>query len=128
MKHMTKDELRAHGETLPLAYTYDAQGNELTYRDSYGNWSERTRDAQGNVLTFKDSNGYWRECTRDAQGNELTFKDNYGNWREFTRDAQGNVLTYRDSYGNWRGVSNEEIDKERARLKQVLKNLKRSKK
>ena len=65
MKHMTKDELRAHGETLPLDYTYDAQGNELTYRDSYG---------------------------------------------------------------NWRGVSNEEIDKERARLKQVLKNLKRSKK
>ena len=107
MKHMTKDELRAHGETLPLAYTYDAQGNELTYRDSYGNWRERTRDAQGNVLTFKDSNGYWRECTRDAQGNELTFKD-------------GN--------GNWRGVSNEEVDKERARLKQVLKNLKRSKK
>ena len=86
MKHMTKDELRAHGETLPLAYTYDAQGNELTYRDSYGNWSECTRDAQGNELTFKDSNGYWR------------------------------------------GVSNEEIDKERARLKQVLKNLKRSKK
>ena len=86
MKHMTKDELRAHGETLPLAYTYDAQGNELTYRDSYGNWSERTRDAQGNVLTFKDGNG------------------------------------------NWRGVSNEEVDKERARLKQVLKNLKRSKK
>ena len=83
---MTKDELRAHGETLPFAYTYDAQGNELTYRDSYGNWSERTRDAQGNVLTFKDGNG------------------------------------------NWRGVSNEEIDKERARLKQVLKNLKRSKK
>ena len=86
MKHMTKDELRAHGETLPLAYTYDAQGNELTYRDSYGTWRERTRDAQGNVLAFKDSNG------------------------------------------NWRGVSNEEIDKERARLKQVLKNLKRSKK
>ena len=86
MKHMTKDELRAHGETLPLAYTYDAQGN---------------------VLTFKGS---------------------YGNWREFTRDAQGNVLTFKDNYGYWRGVSNEEIDKERARLKQVLKNLKRSKK
>ena len=86
MKHMTKDELRAHGETLPLDYTYDAQGNELTYRDSYG---------------------YWRECTRDAQGKGLTYKN---------------------SNGNWRGVSNEEIDKERARLKQVLKNLKRSKK
>ncbi len=65
MKHMTKDELRAHGETLPLECTYDAQGK---------------------VLTYKNSNGYWR------------------------------------------GVSNEEIDKERARLKQVLKNLKRSKK
>ena len=86
MKHMTKDELRAHGETLPLDYTYDAQGQ---------------------VLTFKDSNG---------------------NWGEYTYDAQGNELTYRDSYGYWRGVSNEEIDKERARLKQVRKQLKRSKK
>ena len=86
MKHMTQEELKAYGDTLPL-------------------WS--TRDAQGNELTYKDSNGDWGECTRDAQGNELTYKD---------------------SDGDWRGFSNEDIDKERARLKQVRKNLKRSRK
>ena len=107
MKHMNKDELRAHGDTLPLGSTYDAQGRVLTYKTNTGRWSEYTRDAQSNVLTFKDSDGYWSE---------------------YTRDAQSNVLTYKNSDGNWRGVSNEEIDKERARLKQVRKNLKRSRK
>ena len=86
MKHMTKDELRAHGETLPLG---------------------STRDAHGRVLTYKVSNGYWSE---------------------YTRDANGKVLTFKNSDGNWHGLSNEDIDKERARLKQVRKNLKRSKK
>ena len=107
MKHMNKDELRAYGNSLPLGYTYDAHGRVLTYKDSYGYWYEFTRDAQGYVLTHKSSNGYWSEYTRDAQGRELTYKN---------------------SEGNWRGFSNDEIDKERARLKQVLKNLKRSKK
>ena len=107
MKHMTKEELKAYGETLPLGSTYDAQGNELTYKNSEGYWYEFTRDEQGYVLTFKDSEGYWYE---------------------FTRDANGEVLTFRDSDGNWHGFSNEEIDKELERLKQVRKNLKRSKK
>ena len=106
MKHMTKEELKEYGETLPLGYTRDAHGNELT---------------------FKNSNGYWREYTYDAQGNELTYEDSDGYWREYTYDAQGNELTYKSSNGYWRGFSNEEIDKERARLKQVRKNLKRSK-
>ena len=107
MKHMTKEELRAYGDTLPLGYTYDAQGNVLTYKNSTGYWYEYTRDAQGYVLTHKSSTGYWRE---------------------YTRDAQGYVLTHKSSNGDWRGFSNEEIDKERARLKQVRKNLKRSRK
>ena len=107
MKHMNKDELRAHGDTLPLGSTYDVHGRVLTYKTNTGRWSEYTRDANGNVLTFKDSNGYWSE---------------------HTRDVHGKVLTYKNSDGNWRGFSNEAIDKERARLKQVRKNLKRSKK
>ena len=106
MKHMNKEELKAYGETLPLGSTYDAQGMELTY---------------------KDSTGYWRERTSDAHGRELTYKNSEGYWSERTRDANGEVLTYKDSEGYWRGFSNEEIDKERARLKQVRKNLKRSK-
>ena len=86
MKHMTKDELRVHVETIPLGYTYDHNGNVLSFRGINGDWSE------------------------------------------YTRDAQSRVLTYKDSYGCWRGFSNEDIDKERARLKQVRKNLKRCKK
>ena len=107
MKHMNKDELRAHGETLPLG---------------------STRDAHGRVLTDKNSDGYWGEYTRDAHGRVLTYKNSDGYWCEYTRDAQGRELTYKNSDGDWRGGSNEEIDKERARLKQVRKNLKRSRK
>ena len=107
MKHMSKKELKYYGDTLPLGSTYDAQGR---------------------VLTYKNSNGCWREYTRDAQSNELTYKDSNGYWSEYTRDANGKVLTYKNSDGDWRGFSNDEIDKERARLKQVLKNLKRSRK
>ena len=104
---MNKDELRAQGDTLPLGRTYDAQGQVLSYKTSYGDWSEYTYDAHGQVLSYKDSDG---------------------DWSEFTYDAHGKVLTYKDSNGDWRGFSNEDIDKERARLKQVRKNLKRSRK
>ena len=86
MKHMSKEELKSYGDTLPLGSTYDPNGNELT---------------------FKDSNG---------------------DWFVYTRDAHGRVLTYKNSDGCWRGFSSEEIDKERARLKQVRKNLKKCKK
>ena len=107
MKHMNKEELKSYGNTLPLGSTYDAHGKVLTYKDSNGDWSEYTRDAQSNVLTHKNSDGYWSE---------------------YTRDAHGQVLTYKNSDGSWRGFSNEDIDKERARLKQVRKQLKRSRK
>ena len=77
MKHMTKDELRAHGETLPLDYTYDAQGNELTYRDSYGYWRECTRDAQGygSALTYARRYSLMAACgiaPEDDDGNKAT--------------------------------------------------------
>ena len=39
--------------------TYDENGKELTYKNSYGYCSERTYDENGNQLTFKDSNGYY---------------------------------------------------------------------
>ena len=107
MKHMTKEELKAYGETLPLGYTHDAHGKVLTFRDINGDWHEFTYDAHGRVLTHKNSDGYWSEYTYDAQGMELTYKS---------------------SNGCWRGFSNEDIDKERERLKLVRKNLKRSKK
>ena len=51
MKHMTKEELKEYGETLPLGYTYDARGRVLTRKNSDGDWHEYTRDAQGRELT-----------------------------------------------------------------------------
>ena len=107
MKQMTTEELKSYGETLPLGSTYDHNGS---------------------VLSFRGIDGYWSEYTRDAQGDALTFKNSTGDWFVYTRDAQGRDLTYKNSDGCWRGFSNEEIDKERARLKQVRKQLKRSKK
>ena len=67
-------------------------------------------------------------CTRDARGQVLTYKTSAGYWSECTYDAHGRVLTYKNSDGCWRGFSNEAIDEERARLKQVRKQLKRSRK
>ena len=106
MKRMTPEELKNYGDTLPLGYTYDSMGNELTCKTSNGYWREYTYDSMGNELTCKTSNGYWHECTYDTSGKELTYKD---------------------SDGYWRGFSDIAIDAERARLKQVRKNLKASK-
>ena len=41
-KLLSKEEVLEYGKTIPLGYTYDSNGN---------------------VLTFKDSNDYWREST-----------------------------------------------------------------
>ena len=54
-----------------------------------------TRDAKGRELTCKDSHGYWCEYTYDPKGRVLTFKNSYGNWYERTRDAGGRVLTHK---------------------------------
>ncbi len=74
---------------IPLGYTYDAQGNVLTHKNSNGYWYENTRDARGRVLTFKNSDGYWSECTYDAQGRELTYKDGIGKARAAIAKANG---------------------------------------
>jgi uncharacterized protein RhaS with RHS repeats len=41
-------------------YTYDSNGNQLTYKDSGGFSSEYTYDSNGMELTFKNSNGVTR--------------------------------------------------------------------
>ena len=84
-------------------YTYDSQGNKLTYKDSKGTWYKYTRDSNGKELTYKNSDGYSYECTHDSQGNVLTFKNSNGYSYEYTRDSQGNELTYKDSNGVSRG-------------------------
>ena len=54
--------------SIPLGYTRDANGRELTYRSSTGFWWEYTRDANGRVLTYRNSAGFWSEYTYDANG------------------------------------------------------------
>ena len=44
------------GANFPLGFTYDVNGNELTYKNSEGYSCEFTRDANGNELTFKEFN------------------------------------------------------------------------
>ena len=88
-------------DDIPIGYTRDAKGRELTCKDSNGYWYEYTYDAHGRVLTRKNSSGYWYEYTRDAHGRELTYKDGTGYWYEHTYDAEGLELTYKNSYGRW---------------------------
>ena len=82
-------------DDIPLGYTRDANGRELTCKNSSGYWYEYTYDARGRELTCKDSHGHWHEYTYDAEGRELTFKNSYGYWRECTRDDKGRALTYK---------------------------------
>jgi YD repeat-containing protein len=53
------------GANFPLGFTYDAVGNELTYKNNDGYSSEYTYDANGNQLTFENSNGYSCEFIYD---------------------------------------------------------------
>jgi len=48
-----------------------------------GYWEEYTYDKNGNILTYKDSYGYWEEHTYDEKGNELTYKNSDGIMRGF---------------------------------------------
>ena len=61
-------------DDIPIGYTRDAKGRELTCKDSHGYWCEYTYDPKGRVLTFKNSDGRWYERTRDDNGWVLTHK------------------------------------------------------
>tara|TARA_R110001632_G_scaffold213743_1_gene340166 strand:- start:35 stop:391 length:357 start_codon:yes stop_codon:yes gene_type:complete len=84
---------------------YNKEGVQVYgyYTYSYGYWSEYTYDENGNELTYKTSEGYWYEHTYDKKGNQLTYKDSYGYWYECTFDKKGNELTYKTSDGIKRG-------------------------
>jgi YD repeat-containing protein len=60
--------------TIPLGYTYDENGNLLTFRNSTGYWWERTYDAAGRVLTYRDSTGDWSEYTYDENGWIISYR------------------------------------------------------
>lgn len=55
---------------------------------SNGFLAEYTYDEDGNKLTFKDSDGFSSKYTYDENGNELTFESSYGEYR-----IKGNPVT-----------------------------------
>jgi len=69
------------------------------YKGFFGQHAEYTYDDNGNCLTFKESSGYWAERTYNDQGNKLTYKNSKDEWSERTYDDQGNELTYKNSNG-----------------------------
>ena len=50
---------------IPIGYTYNEQGQILTYKSSSGYWYEYTYDNQGRYLTYKSSNSIWHEYFYD---------------------------------------------------------------
>jgi len=52
-------------------FTYDKNGNALTYKYSDGYSWERTYDENGRIITYKDSTGYSWERTYDEKGNVI---------------------------------------------------------
>jgi YD repeat-containing protein len=93
-------------------YTYDSNGNELTYEDSTGFWHKITYDSKGNQLTYEDSDGFWNKYTYNSNGKELTYEDSDGFWNKLTYDSNGNELTYENSNGVKRGFDIPEFTME----------------
>jgi len=71
----TEENLELFNENGIKVYEY------FKYLDGYS--LEFTYDSNGNVLTYKDSDGHSEECTYDSQDNELTYKDSNGESRGF---------------------------------------------
>jgi YD repeat-containing protein len=79
----------------------DSEGRELSYKDSYGNWSKCTYDENGNELSYQDSDGRWVKCTYNERGQELTYQDSSGDMYERNYDADGYELSYQNNRGHW---------------------------
>ena len=86
---------------------YNKEGNivyEFYFTPNRGS-CEYTYNKNGNQLTFKHSNGYSWEKTYNVNGRELTYIDSDGLSWEFTYDKNGNELTYKHSNGFSRGFN-----------------------
>jgi YD repeat-containing protein len=80
----TTEELRLTDENGALRYMY----NKI---DHY------TYDSNGNILTYRSSDGYSAKYTYNSMGNELTREDSDGNWNKLTYDSEGNLSTVENS-------------------------------
>ena len=100
VKHLNGN-LASEAGRIPMGFTHDSHGRELSYKNSDGFWCERTYDSKGRVLSHKNSGGYWYKYTYDTHGRELSYKKSTGFWYKYTRDSHGRELSYKDSDGFW---------------------------
>ena len=77
-----KEYLESDSKSITL---YHKKGEiKLSYTElPYGYWSEYTYDKNGNQLTYKDLVGFWSKYTYDKNGNELTYRDSDGDRQGF---------------------------------------------
>jgi hypothetical protein len=80
-------------------YTYDSNGNQLTFEDSDGFWTKSTYNSNSYLLTSENSHGDWSKYTYDSNGNRLTSEVSHGDWSKSTYDSNNNQLTYESSSG-----------------------------
>lgn len=66
-------------DDIPVGYTYNDNGKELTYKTSDGYWREYSYDDNNKILTYSDAHGFWRKYTRDSNGVVLSYKDSDDN-------------------------------------------------
>jgi YD repeat-containing protein len=91
-------------DDIPLGYTRDSLGNELTYKDNSGHWREYTYDSHGNELTYKNSNGdIPMGYTYDSYGRLLTYTDRSGHWLFLTTDDEYTLRYNTDTGIYWAG-------------------------
>ena len=118
---MSNKQLNALGafEDLEL---FDSKGNrvyEFSTDSDDGDWYKYTYDSNGNLLTYENSDGYWNKSTYDSKGNLLTYENSDGKkmgfdiqelneWdenvkvfvkeKQMTEEVQEEFLTEYDSY------------------------------
>jgi|SaaInl47_10m_RNA_FD_contig_61_1234847_length_769_multi_2_in_0_out_0_1 YD repeat-containing protein len=76
--------MNIQGENKDLSF-YNKEGVKVYeyHINSDNYWYEYTWDENGEELTYKDSEGFWHEYTYDENGKELTYKDSDGIERGF---------------------------------------------
>lgn len=80
------------------SFTWDANGNMLTYTNGRMHTTTYTYDIFGNILTVEDPEGGLTTFTYDGLGNKLTMIDPNDNLFTFTYDAMDQLLSVTDPY------------------------------
>ncbi len=92
---------------------YDANGNEIHYKNSDGFETWYQYDVNNNMIRYKNSSGFEAWYEFDSNNNQIHYKnsDGYESWREY--DAKGNCTHYKNSNGveYWYDSEGNLIDK-----------------